>query len=71
MSAAEVIEQIKQLSAPDKRAVYSFVTDELGPEANRTAAPTTGSEERGGLSFEEAQEHVFREHQNLLRRLAQ
>jgi len=71
MSAAEVIEQIRQLSESDKLAVYSFVADELGLGTNRTEAPSIESQGRGGLSFEEAQDHVFQEHRKLLRRLAQ
>jgi|TARA_B100001093_G_scaffold374878_1_gene359859 phage terminase small subunit len=57
MSAAEIIEQIKDLPSDEKRKVIEFVAHLKGEADHR--------------SFEDATDKVFAKHDNLLNRLAQ
>lgn len=70
MSAAEIIEQIKQLPAEEKRAVYRFVN------ADSSAAPQCTEGEAQALPMprnllEKVSDEIFDDYQNLFRKLAQ
>lgn len=61
MSAAEIIEQIKSLPETEQVKVSAFMDELMESKRGRS----------GDNKFEEAKKWVFREHDELLRRLAQ
>lgn len=71
MSAAAVIDQIKKLSAPERREVFTFVATELASMDAVEEGQDSCVERKHDMSFEEARDRVFREHRELFRRLAQ
>jgi hypothetical protein len=62
MSAAEIIEQIKQLPPKEREQVKEFFTANGEPDAVKYAADAT---------FKKAADEVFTKYDNLLRKLAQ
>jgi hypothetical protein len=64
MSAAEVIEQIRALPREEQAQVREFVTKELAVEGGRSGV-------MDDATFDKAQEYVFNNYKELLRRLAQ
>ena len=65
MSAAEIIEQIKRLPPEEKRAVKDFVNAEGGA----TSGSRVEYVERKAL--EQTAQQIFKEHEDLFRKLAQ
>jgi mRNA-degrading endonuclease RelE of RelBE toxin-antitoxin system len=65
MSAAEIIEQIKRLPPEEKRAVKDFVNT----EGEGTSQPEVEYIDR--KSLEQTAEQIFKEHQELFRKLAE
>lgn len=64
MSAAEIIEQIKQLPPEDKQAVHDFV---MSPEFQSSGPVQYIPEDQ----FMRAAEEIFDKYDNLFRKLAQ
>lgn len=67
MSAAEVIEEIKLLPPEEQRKVLSFLQDSLGLHAAEQAPVRYAVD----ADFEQVADQVFRENDDLFRRLAQ
>jgi hypothetical protein len=65
MSAAEVIEQIKNLTADDQRVVRAYVASE---ESHTAAGPSVKI--MSPAMFQRAQDHVFAHYGTLLQELA-
>lgn len=66
MSAAEIIEEIRKLPASEQEQVLEFLQSERGRDKGTTAGTRYASDSK----FEKAADKVFREHAELLRRLA-
>ncbi len=71
MSAIEVIRQIEQLPEDEFAKVRDFVTRREIPASSPAVMRDEPRPAGRRKSFEEAMEHVFREHHELFRRLAQ
>lgn len=64
MSASQVIEQIRQLPHSEQERVFTFVEGERTKVAGNERQATNAV-------FEKAAEKIFRENENLFRRLSQ
>lgn len=61
MSAAQIIEEIKALPPEERKQVYDYVQDAMTSGASKTVSDA---------AFQEAKTWVFKEHAELLARLA-
>jgi hypothetical protein len=69
MNAEEIIRHIEQLSEPEREKVWAYLREARGEQSASLREQSQPA--RRGKTFDAAADHVFSEHRELLRLLAQ